>query len=83
MRYKKPLIAKMLDAIEAETAISRASDNLAGHLTYIHRLVHELEDRLYRHKREQSRKKNMSAIEYVFSKLAYKSDIEKETEDYG
>jgi len=71
MRCKKPAISDMLDALEAEAAIARASDNPVGHLSYIHMLVHELEDSLYRHRSKQGKKENTSAIEYVFRKLEY------------
>lgn len=71
MRYKKHSIDKLLAAMEAETLIGRQPGNLAAHLCYIHRLVHEIEDALYRSWCKPEKKGDMSAIEYIFQKLAY------------
>ena len=71
MRYKKHSVDKLLTAMEAETLIGRQPGNLAGHLCYIHRLVHEIEDALYRSQRKSGKKGDISAIEYIFQRLAY------------
>ncbi len=78
MRYKKPSVDTLLTAIEVETSIGRLSGTLAEHLTYVHRLVHELEENFCRARYKQREKSaDISVIEYVFRKLAYKGDSDE------
>jgi len=61
----------LLSAMEAEIAAAQLYGNLAGHLEYIHAVVHKLEKYLCSSLRKYYTGKEASAIDCIFRKIGY------------